>query len=232
MAKKAKEVQGDKNLGNIESALTKTELFIEDNQKMLTNILLGILAVALLIIAGNRYILKPKNQEAAASMYMAERYFERDSFNLALNGYGTYPGFIDIIDEYSITKSAKLAKYYAGVCYKELGDYESAIDYLSSFKTKDLLVGAAAQSSLGDAYSETGDYSKAVKAYLEAANQYENEFSTPIILKKAGIVYEAMGEYEKALGVYERIQNEYPESTEGREMKKYIGRVQAELASA
>ena len=187
MAKKTKEVQGDKNLGNIESALTKTELFIEDNQKMLTNILLGILAVALLIIAGNRYILKPKNQEAAASMYMAERFFERDSFNLALNGYGTYPGFLQITEDYG---------------------------------------------SLGDAYSETGDYSKAVKAYLEAANQYENEFSTPIILKKAGIVYEAMGEFEKALGVYERIQNEYPESTEGREMKKYIGRVQAELASA
>lgn len=229
MAKKQKEVQGDKNLGNIESALTRTELFIEDNQKMLTNILLAVLAVALLIIAGNRYILKPKNMEAAASMYMAERYFERDSFNLALNGYGTFPGFLDIMDEYSITRSAKLARYYAGICFKELGEYESAIDYLSKFRTGDLMVGAAAQSSLGDAFAGLGEYDKAVKAYLDAASQYENNFTTPIILKKAGVVYEEQGELEKALRIYERISTEYPDSSEGREMKKYIGRVEARL---
>lgn len=229
MAKKQKEVQGDKNLGNIESALTRTELFIEDNQKMLTNILLGILVIALLIIAGNRYILKPKNMEAAASMYMAERYFERDSFNLALNGYGTFPGFLDIMDEYSITKSAKLARYYAGICFKETGDYQSAVDNLSKFKTSDLMVGAAAQSSLGDAYTGLGEYNKAVKAYLEGANKYENSFTTPIILKKAGIVYEEQGELEKALDIYRRISTDYPDSAEGREMKKYIGRVEAQL---
>jgi tetratricopeptide (TPR) repeat protein len=229
MAKKQKEVQGDKNLGNIESALSRTELYIENNQKLLTNILLAILAVALLVIAGNRYILKPKNMEAAASMYMAERYFERDSFNLALNGYGTFPGFLDIMDEYSITKAAKLAKYYAGICFKELGEYESAVDHLSKFRTRDMMVGAAAQSSLGDAYTGLGDYNKAVKAYLAAADKYENNFTTPIVLKKAGIVYEEQGELEKALDIYKRISRDYPDSAEGREMKKYIGRVEARI---
>jgi len=231
MAKKQKEVQADKNLGNIESALTRTEMFIEDNQKILTNILLGVLVVVLLIIAGNRYILKPKNLEASASMYMAEKYFERDSFNLALNGYGTFPGFLDVIEEHGITKSAKLAKYYAGICYKELGDYESAVEYLSKFKTRDLLVGAAAKSALGDAYSELGEYQKAVKTYIEAADNFENEFSSPIVLKKAGIVYEKMDELDKALTIYERIHTNYPDSAEGREMEKYIGRVEAKIAS-
>jgi tetratricopeptide (TPR) repeat protein len=231
MAKKQKDVQGDKNLGNIESALSKTELFIEDNQKLLVNVLLVILAIALLVIAGNRYILKPKNAEAAASMYMAERYFERDSFDLALNGYGTFPGFLDIIDEYSITKSAKLAKYYAGVCYNEIGDHESAIDYLSKFRTRDLLTGAAAMSTLGDAYSEIQEYNKAAGTYLKAAKKYENSFTSPIILKKAGIVYEEMGELNKALDIYKSISMQYPDSNEGREMNKYIGRVEAQLSS-
>lgn len=230
MAKKKDTAQGDKSLGGIESALTRSEQFIEDNQKVLTNVLIGILAVVLLIIAGNRYVLKPKNAEAAASMYMAERYFEQDSFNLALFGYGTYPGFLDVIDDYSITKSAKLAKFYAGVCYKELGDYEAAEEYLSKFKTKDLLVGATALSSLGDVYAELEEYGKSVKAYLEAADKYENSFSTPIILKKAGIVYEASGDLEGALKVYQRISAEYPASAEGREIKKYIGRVEAKLS--
>ena len=231
MAKKQKEVQADKNLGNIESALTRTEIFIEDNQKLLTNILFGILAVVLLVIAGNRFILKPKNVEASSSMYMAEKYFEQDSFNLALNGYGTFPGFIDVMEEYKITKSAKLARYYAGISYKELGDFESAEEYLSKFKTRDLMMGASSKSALGDVYSELGEYDKAAKAYMDAADNYENEFTSPIILKKAGIVYEEMGAYEKALKVYEKIEQQYPASVEGREMKKYIGRVESKLAS-
>ena len=231
MARKQKDVQGDKNLGNIESALSKTELFIENNQKLLVNVLLVILAIAMVIIAGNRYILKPKNAEASASMYMAERYFERDSFNLALYGYGTFPGFLDIIDEYSITKSAKLAKYYAGVCYNETGDHESAINYLSKFRTRDLLTGAAAMSSLGDAYTEIQEYDKAASTYLKAAKKYENSFASPIILKKAGIVYEEMGELDKALEVYKRIGLQYPDSSEGREITKYIGRVEAQLGT-
>ncbi|MCF8227190.1 MAG: tetratricopeptide repeat protein [Bacteroidales bacterium] len=232
MAKKQRADQGDKNLGNIESALSKTELFIENNQKPLTNILLAVLAVVLLIIAGNRYILKPRNVEAAASMYMAEKFFERDSFNIALNGYGTYPGFLDVIDEYSFTKSANLAKYYAGICFKETGDFESAIDYLEKFKTRDMLVAATAMSSLGDAYCELGEYDKALKTYLKAAKKYDNSFSTPIILKKAGIVYEETGELDKALSIYKRIRDKYPDSSEGNEMNKYIGRVEAKIANS
>ncbi len=230
MAKKKDIAQGDKSLGGIESALTRTEQFIEDNQKLLTNISIGILVVVLLVVAGNRYILKPKNVEAAEAMYMAERFFEQDSFNLALNGYGTYSGFLDIMDDYSITKSAKLAKFYSGVCYKELGDFEAAEKQLSKFKTNDLLVGATALSALGDVYSEMQQYSKSVKAYLTAADKYENSFTTPIILKKAGIVYEADGDLEGALSVYKRISSDYPDSSEGREIKKYIGRVEAKIS--
>ncbi len=230
MAKKKTE-QGDKSLSGIEQALTRSERFIEDNQKLLINILTGVLAVVLLVILGNRYYLKPQNQEAASNMYMAERFFERDSFNLALNGYGSYPGFLEIIDEYGITSSGRLARYYAGICYKELGNYEEAIDYLKRYNTNDLLVGAASKSALGDAYAELGQYDKAIKSYMDGADSYKNDFSTPVILKKAGIVYEEMGELEKALEVYERIQTNYPESAEGREIKKYIGRVEAKLAS-
>lgn len=230
MAKKKDIAQGDKSLGGIESALTRSEQFIEDNQKLLTNVLIGALAAVLLIVAGNRYILKPKNAEAAEAMYMAERFFEQDSFNLALNGYGTYPGFLDVMDEYSITKSAKLSKYYAGVCYKELGDFATAEEYLSKYKTKDILIGSSALSSLGDVYAELQEYDKSVKVYQTAIDKYENSFSTPIILKKAGIVYEATGDLEGALKVYKQISSEYPTSAEGREIKKYIGRVEAKMA--
>ena len=229
MSKKKNVKQTDKNLEGIEQALTRSEQFIEDNQKLLTYILGGIILLLLIIVGGNRYYLKPLNEEAAADMSFAERFFEIDSFNLALNGYGTYPGFLNVIDDYGITKSAKISRYYAGVCYHQLGDHETAIEYLNKFKTDDLLVGAAKYSTLGDAYVELGELEKAVSSYSSGIDKFKNNFSSPILLKKLGIVYEEMGNLEEALEAYQVIETQYPETPEGREIKKYIGRVESKL---
>jgi len=227
MAKKKNVKQTDKNLQGIEQALTRSEQFIEDNQKALTYILGGIVVVLLIIIGGNRYYLKPLNERAAADMYYAERFFELDSFNLALNGYGTYPGFLNVMEDYGISKSAKLSRYYAGVCYHQLGDQEAAVRLLNKFKTSDLLVGAAKYSTLGDAYVEMGDMNKAISAYRTGVEKYENNFSSPIILKKLGLVYEEMGQLDDALDTYRTIESTYPDTPEGNEIEKYIGRVEA-----
>ena len=230
MSKKKNVKQTDKNLEGIEQALTRSEQFIEDNQKILTYFLGGLIVILLIVIGGNRYYLKPLNEEAAADMYYAERFFEMDSFNLALNGYGTYPGFLNVIDDYGISKSAKISKYYAGVCYHQLGDHETAIELLSKFKTDDLLVGAAKYSTLGDAYVELGELDKAVSSYKNGIDKYENNFSTPILLKKLGIVYEELGKLEEALTTYNLIEAKYPGTPEGKEIKKYIGRVESKMS--
>ena len=230
MSKKQNVKQTDKNLEGIEQALTRSEQFIEDNQKALTYIIGGLIVVLLIIIGGNRYYLKPLNDEAAADMYYAERFFEMDSFNLALNGYGTYPGFLNVIDDYGISKSAKISKYYAGLCYHQLGDHEAAVNLLNKFKTDDLLVGAAKYSTLGDAYVEMGDMRKAISAYKSGIEKYENNYSSPIILKKLGLVYEELGQLDDALETYKVIESTYPGTSEGKEIKKYIGRVESKMS--
>jgi tetratricopeptide (TPR) repeat protein len=230
MSKKKNVKKTDKSLEGIEQALTRSEQFIEDNQKVLTYILGGLIVVLLIIIGGNRYYLKPLNEEAAADMYYAERFFEMDSFNLALNGYGTYPGFLNVIDDYGISKAAKISKYYAGVCYHQLGEHEAAVNLLNKFKTDDLLVGAAKYSTLGDAYVEMGDMSKAISAYKSGIEKYENNFSSPIMLKKLGLVYEELGQLDDALETYKVIESTYPGTSEGKEIKKYIGRVESKMS--
>jgi tetratricopeptide (TPR) repeat protein len=230
MSKKQNVKQADKNLEGIEQALTRSEQFIEDNQKILTYVLGGLIAVLLIVIGTNRFYLKPMNEEAASEMFYAERFFEIDSFNLALNGYGTYPGFLNIMDDYGMSKSAKVARYYAGVCYHQLGDHENALKYLGKFKTDDLLVGAAKYSTMGDAYVELGDLDKAVSSYRSGIDKFANNFSSPIMLKKIGIVYEEQGKLEQALEAYQDIETRYPESPEGREIRKYIGRVESKMS--
>ncbi|MGC9353394.1 MAG: tetratricopeptide repeat protein, partial [Mariniphaga sp.] len=125
MAKK-KAQQAD-NLQELESALTKTERFIEENQKPITYVVGAIILIVIAYLGFTRFYLQPREKEAQSQMFMAENYFERDSFNLAINGDGNYLGFLDIIDDYGMTKSANLAKYYTAISYLHLGQYEDAL---------------------------------------------------------------------------------------------------------
>jgi len=229
MSKKVKQKEKDTSFEGIEQVLSKSEKFIEDNQKRLTQVVLGLVIVTLLVIASKRFYFNPLAEDASRDMFMAEKFFERDSFNLALNGFGTYPGFLQIIEDYSVTKSGNLAKYYAGICYLQMGDYESAIQYLKRFKTKDVLTGSTWLGAIGDAYSGLGEYDQAAKYYLRGVEKFPNNFSTPILLQKAGIVYEEMKDYRNALDIYKKLELSYPDSPEGRDAKKFISRAEIML---
>jgi tetratricopeptide (TPR) repeat protein len=166
-----------------------------------------------------------RNDEAQAQMYQAERYFEMDSLNLALNGDGNYLGFIEIADGYKFTKAGNLARYSAGMCNLHLGNYEEAIEYLKKYRKKDKVLGSLAIGATGDAYVELGETGKGAEKYIEAAEYAENSFNSPVFLMKAAGLYEMDNEFNKALELYERIQAKYPESTEGTTVDKYIARV-------
>ncbi|MFP4471023.1 MAG: tetratricopeptide repeat protein [Bacteroidales bacterium] len=224
MAKKT--TRAEENIKAVESALGKTEQFIEDNQKPIITVVSIIVLIILAYFGFQRFYLVPQERQAQVEIFMAEKYFGMDSLDLALNGDGINPGFLEIIDEYSFTKTANLAHYYAGVIYMEKGDYESAIDYLEDFDADDKILQPMALGAIGDSYMELGDNQEAADYYMQAANYNLNQFTTPVFLMKAGWAYEIMGEYDKALDAYKKIQEEFPRSAEAREMDKYIARAE------
>jgi len=226
---KNKNIEEGKNLEGFETVLTKSEQFIEDHQKTLTYIVLGALVIVSLYLSIQKFYLEPKDSDARNNIFVAEQYFQRDSFNLALNGDGNYLGFLDIISEYKMTKSSNLAKYYAGICYLQLGDYEEAISYLKKFSSKDIMVSSVANGAIGDAYVELGEMSKAISYYEKAANKTPNDFSTPIYLTKAAQILESEGDFKKALEFYEIIKKDYPKSAEGRNVEKLIARAKLQM---
>ncbi len=222
MAKK--KGRSDDRMVAVEEALSKTEQFIENNQKPIL-IVVGIIVVLVLGYFGYKKLyLKPLNKEAQSQMFMAEMYFRQDSLDKALYGDGNYLGFLDIIDDYGATKAGNLANYYTGIIYLRIGQYEESINYLKDFDSEDQVIGPMAMGALGDAHIELGQPEKAVNYYLQAANTYENDFLTPVFLQKAGWTYESMDEYKKALRLYEQIEKEYPMSIEARNIEKYIQR--------
>lgn len=222
MAKKKSKAED--GIVKVEEALSKTEKFIESNQKLLTIIIGTIVVVVLVFFGFNRFYMAPREQEVREQMFMAELYFEMDSLNLALEGDGMYPGFIQVIDDFRWTKGANLSKYYAGMCYLKLGNAGEALGYLKSFKGKDQIVGPMAKGALADVYMETGQQSKAISTYLEAAKMRKNDITSPLFLMKAAMACEIMNDFKRALPIYEQIKQEYPNSVEAREIDKYIAR--------
>ncbi|MGQ7871049.1 tetratricopeptide repeat protein [Sunxiuqinia sp. sy24] len=218
--------QREDSFSEVESTLTKTEQLIEDNQKMLTIVVGVIVAIVVVYLGFTRLYIQPRETDAQEQMFMAEQYFEKDSFNLAINGDGNYLGFLDIIEDYGMTDAANLASYYTGVSYLRLGEYEAAVDYLNDFDTDDLLLVPVVEGAKGDAYLELGETDKAISAYKAAYNSSDNELTTPIYMMKAANVMESEGELDDALEVYQKIKEKYPTTTEGRNVEKYIARVE------
>ncbi len=225
MSNNKQDQQAEKGFQEVELALTRTEMFIEKNQ----NTILITAAVILLLIAGiwayNSLYREPLKKEAQASIFNAQYYFEADSFALALNGDGVNDGFLQVIDNYGSTPAGKLAKYYAGICYLNLGQFSEAKDMLNSFSSDDEALNTMAKGLIGDAESELGNAEAAISAYKKAANA-DNEIASPIFLKKLGDAYRAAGNKAEAKAAYQQIKDKYSRSNVARDVEKLIATVE------
>lgn len=229
MSKKDKVSVEESGLETIEVTLSRTERYIEDNKKSLSIIILAIVVIVGGYLGFQKFVIAPQEKDASSQMFMAEHFFETDSFRLALEGRGEYEGVIYIAEEFGLTKAGNLANFYAGMSYLHLGEYENAIEYLKKFASDDENVMTMAVVGIGDANMELGNIEDAISYYVKASERKTNKFTTPFVLLKLGMAYENNNDYEKALATYEIIQEKYSKSNEGRNIRKYIARAEYNL---
>lgn len=222
----------------LDETASKTEAFVEKNQKYIF-VIIGVVAVIVLGYLGyNEFIAKPKQESAMNDMFQAQKYFEeavngteKDSlYNLALNGGDGKFGMLDIVEEYSGTPTANLANYYAGTAYLGLKDYKNAVTYLSEFESDDEILAPLAKGNIGDAFVQLNQPEDALDYYEQAANMRTNEYTTPMYLYKAGVIAMDLNKADKALTYFETIKEEFPNSTEAANIDVFIGKAQV-LAS-
>ena len=212
----------DQNLENVQEALNTNAMWIEKNQKVITWVVVAVVAVVLGIMAINQYVIKPKAAEANNENAKAVAYFMQENYEKALNGDDAECiGFEQIAQDYKMYQAGKLAALYAGICYYQMGEYEDAAKYLKKFSADDLTIDPAAKQLLGDAYVQMQEYDKAVKAF-EAAAKSGNDLIAPMSLKKAGLVYLEMGNKKAAHKVFSAVKADYPMSNEAQDIEKYI----------
>jgi tetratricopeptide (TPR) repeat protein len=225
MSKKTKD--NNEPIVDVQEVYSKTEHFVENNKKTLMIVVLATIVVIGGYFGYKKMIIAPLEIEAQSAMFMAEKYFEQDSLQLAINGDGLNYGFIDIAEEYSGTKSANLAHYYLGICYRNTGEYEMAIEELEKFSSDDVMISAVAIGAIGDCYMELNDIEKAISYYEKAAKHNANNLTSPIYLFKAGIAYEDNQDYASANKKYNAIKTDYPDSREAQTIDKYIARAES-----
>lgn len=226
MARRRKsQKQQEETLIDLVEARDKAQNFFEENQKLILGVVGGLLVVIGGYFAYRIMFQQPREKEAMTAMYQAEVQFERDSFALALeNPGGGNDGFLDIIDKYSGTPTANVAKYYAGVCWLQLGEYQAAIDLLKSFSPEGDVLGVMKHTALGDALSELGKMDEAEGQYKKATSTSGTDLVKAYALQKLGLFMESQGNSAAAAEAYARIKREYPNTPQAQDIDKYLSR--------
>lgn len=197
----------EKELKNLEEALSTSEAFLEKNQKPLLYALAAIVVVLVCWLVADNFMIQPKSAEAAEQMALGQVYYTAGQYDAAINGDSIeFIGFASIADEYSITKSGNLAKAYAGLAYFKQADYDNAISYLEGFSASDNILQYTVESTLGDCYAMKGETEKAISCYKKAAKG-ENILVVSSSLMKLGRAYESLGDYANALDAYKELKS-------------------------
>lgn len=218
--------QGSPDLSTEDKVVASARQFWSKNSKY---VLYAIVAIILLVggtYVYNSYFREPKEQQAAEAIWKAENYYNQDSLKLALNGDGVNMGFLKVIDKFSGTNSGNLAKFYAGSCYLQLGDYSNAVKYLEGFSTDQKEAKLRAAGLLGDAYAELGKKKEAVDAYTKAGTLFEDDdVNSPEYLFRAALLNQELGKDKEAIELLKSIKDKYPSTQRAFEADKYLAKM-------
>ncbi|OQD42310.1 hypothetical protein BUL40_11105 [Croceivirga radicis] len=217
----------------LDEGASKTEAWVSKNQNYILGAIVAIAVVVLGYLAYQKFVIEPKDTNAANEFSYPMQNFnaaltntaQKDSlFNLALNGSEGKFGFIDIIEEYSGTPTANMAKYAAGMAYLNLQKYEDAIAYLEDFSSDDNIYQALAYGGIGDAFSQLEQQADALDYYKKAISAAgDNEFTAPKFLYKAGVAALQLEKKDAALDFFNTIKEDFPTSKEANNIDALIG---------
>ncbi|GHV35692.1 hypothetical protein FACS1894178_5830 [Bacteroidia bacterium] len=228
MAKKTeKEIKKEKKF---EASVENLQIWYNKYKKVLLGIVIAVMVVVIAVVAYKFLYQAPRETEAHETAFFAQNYFEKDSLEYALNGDGANMGFLDIINDYSGTAEANLAKYYVGLIYVKQANYEEALDYLKDFNPKgDLFLLPQSLSIIGDCYAQTENLDNALTYYEKAIKKSTNESIVPGIILKAAAICDLNGNHTRELELYQKLKSDFIRSQEAQSVDKLIQMATAKL---
>lgn len=209
----------------LQEEIGRTQEFVETNKTAIGVGLTALIAVVMIFI-GFKYYQNSQDEVAQQELFPAVFYFENDSLTKALEGdANSTAGLVAVSEDYGISAAGNLSNVYVGMSYLKQGEYDKAIEALSSFSASDYMVQARVYSLLGDAYMEKKDLGEAISYYKKAANYKPNKQFTPEYMMKLALAYELNGDNAGAKEVYEDIVQGYPTFSDLNQAKKFLARL-------
>jgi tetratricopeptide (TPR) repeat protein len=121
--------------------------------------------------------------------------------------------FIHIADKYSFTQSSQVARYFAGLTYRDLGktaDAEKALQEVAGSRYPQ--VASLAKMALAEVYHNDGKNVDAIDIYKGLIDHPTVSVGKSTAQLSLASLYEAMGRTDDARHIYEAMQKEAPAS--------------------
>lgn len=213
----------------LDETANKSEKWIEKNSKPLFIALIAAVVIIFGYMGYTQFIEIPTQKKAANALVFAKQEFTKatssndaEAFKTALNGAEGNFGLIDIAKQYGSTEAGNLAKYYAGISYLNIKEYDNAIEYLKDVTTDDVVLNSVIKGSIGDAYLANNNSEEALNYYSKAASTSDNKAIAPVFLLKAGKLALSLKDYSKAEELFTSIKEDYATSSQAGNIDLYI----------
>jgi len=121
--------------------------------------------------------------------------------------------FTGIADKYSFTQSGRLARYFAGITFHEMGDNAAAEKDLNEVAgSHSTEVASLAKLALAGIYHDSGRDSQAIALYKELADHPTASVSKGTAQLLLASLYEESHQPDQARALYQQMQKESPAS--------------------
>lgn len=206
-------------IDDINDQLTKAEMKVQDNKKL---IMWAVVAVAVIVVLVLLYLyayLKPSKNAADNALGLAnnkEAVYNINSQQLDSAANATELAAITKAYEEVAAKhghdGGNNATLMAAIYNYKQGDYQKALNYLSDYDGKDVIIAAMSKALEGDCYVNLDKLDDALAAFKKAEKLgASNPEVAPYCLLKQATVLRAQKKYAEEAEVYSTLISTYPE---------------------
>jgi len=194
------------------------------------NFIIGGIAVIIIAAAAFFYSQQKSSNNERANIELSRviPVFDNGMYLEAIQGNPTAKiiGLKKIVADYGNSENGEIAKVYLAHAYSYLGKVDDALKNYEDYSGNNDLFKAAAFAGEAACYESKKDNEKAAELYRKASSVSEENALNPQYLLFAGIDLIKVKKNSEAKEILERIKKDYPTSTSGREVDRYLSQVE------
>lgn len=142
------------------------------------------------------------------------------------NAQSKVMGLKKIVAEYGSSANGEIAKVYLAHAYFYLGKVDEALKNYEDYGGDNDLFKAAAFAGEAACYESKNDLEKSAELYRKASSVSEENALNPQYLLASGINLLNLKKTTEAKEIFERIKKDFPTTTSGREVERYLAQVE------